>query len=147
MLCALSAPVLAEAPYLQDNTLYILGTDGPDSIQVSDDGNQWKIKVICNDGEYEQEVWFAQSDVNMVVAKACAGDDQLQFSGEADIPFFAYGDAGDDQLQGGPSADTIFGGAGNDQIQGNDGNDTLIGGSGSDDIQGGNGTNTITQKI
>jgi len=80
-----------------------------------------------------------------VIAKACAGDDQLQFSGEADIPFFAYGDAGDDQLQGGSFADTIFGGAGDDQIQGNDGDDTLIGGSGNDDIQGGNGTDTIDQ--
>jgi len=64
VLCALSSQAVAQAPYLQDNTLYILGTDGPDSIQVSEDGNQWKIKVTYNDGEYEEEVWFAQSDVN-----------------------------------------------------------------------------------
>ncbi|MCP4769766.1 MAG: tandem-95 repeat protein, partial [Gammaproteobacteria bacterium] len=141
-------PVEASAgqPYLENNVLYILGTDGPDDVQVSDDGNQWKVKVTYDDGDSEVELWFAQSETDSIVVKACAGDDQVQMSsGETDIPFYIYGDAGDDQIQGGSYSDTIFGGPGSDQIQGNDGNDTLVGGSGTDSIQGGNGSNSITQ--
>lgn len=33
------------ASYLQDRVICIQGTVGPDAIQVSDDGNQWKLQA------------------------------------------------------------------------------------------------------
>jgi len=64
----------------------------------------------------------------------------------------AYGDDGDDRLEGGSANDHLFGGAGNDfidgkggqdWIEGNDDSDTLIGGDDGDTITGGTGGDLI----
>jgi len=124
--------------YVRDNVLYIRGTDGKDSIQVSDDGRRWKIQADFNDGATKEEVWVDKSKIDLINVKACGGDDQVQM-GSLTIPSIVYGDQGDDQLQGGDFEDTMFGGAGDDQLQGNKGNDALYGGSGKDDVKGGDG--------
>ncbi|MGR3501851.1 calcium-binding protein [Pseudaestuariivita sp.] len=51
--------------------------------------------------------------------------------------------AGDDEVFGGPGADTIDGGAGNDTIYGQDGGDQLTGGAGEDVVYGGNGPDVV----
>jgi len=134
----------AQASYLQNGVLYILGTDGSDSIQLSEDGDRWKIQASYDDGASEEEVWFDKSDVVSVQVKVCSGGDQVQM-GSLDIPSLIFGDDGKDQIQGGDGPDTIYGGAGDDQIEGNDGDDILFGGGGNDDLQGGNGNNSETQ--
>ncbi len=48
------------------------------------------------------------------------------------------GDAGDDELFGGPADDVVNGGDGNDQLVGNFGSDTLLGGKGDDLFLGDN---------
>ncbi|MBR1156108.1 calcium-binding protein [Bradyrhizobium sp. JYMT SZCCT0428] len=49
----------------------------------------------------------------------------------------AYGNKGDDTINGGSEADVFFGGAGNDVLSGNGGNDVLIGADGNDWLYGG----------
>ena len=45
------------------------------------------------------------------------------------------GTAGNDNITGGGSSDTINGNAGNDVLQGNGGNDTINGGAGTDTVR------------
>lgn len=54
-------------------------------------------------------------------------------------PCYVDGGAGNDNLEGGGSSDTIFGGTGNDTLRGVGGDDNLYGGDGSDKLYGGNG--------
>lgn len=53
------------------------------------------------------------------------------------------GDAGDNNLSGTQSPDTVDGGGGNDTLQGLGGNDLLRGGSGDDSLLGGAGQDTL----
>jgi Ca2+-binding RTX toxin-like protein len=123
--------------------LYIVGSDGPDQIQVSDDGDRYKIQISYNDGESDDEQFISKNGVDSITVIACGGDDQVQM-GSVKAPTLLDGGDGDDQLQGGDGPDTILGGDGNDQIEGNDGDDDLSGGAGDDELQGGNGDNTIS---
>ena len=52
--------------------------------------------------------------------------------------------AGDDQIDGYGTADTLDGGAGNDTLNGNGGDDQLTGGAGNDVVDGGWGNDTYT---
>ncbi|WOH48861.1 calcium-binding protein [Bradyrhizobium sp. sBnM-33] len=78
-----------------------------------------------------------------------AGNDVLSlgaFNGFNGID--AYGEQGDDTLNGNADGNNLFGGVGNDTLRGNSGsdrlwgdagNDFLFGGSGADDLYGGPG--------
>ena len=57
------------------------------------------------------------------------------------------GDAGNDVINGGGGADSLFGGTGNDQINGGDGADTIIGGVGADRLTGGLGNDRFVFAI
>jgi Ca2+-binding RTX toxin-like protein len=59
------------------------------------------------------------------------------------LPLNILGTDGNDNLNGGAAADTIYGFDGDDRLRGNDGDDFLVGGSGHDNIRGGNGNDTI----
>ncbi len=146
MLLALASMQAAASAgsFSKNGVIYILGTDGADSIQVSDDGNKWKIQSDYDDGKFKEELWFKKSEIDSIAVHACGDDDQVQM-GSLTIPSIIYGGSGDDQLQGGDGPDTMYGGTGDDQIEGNDGNDTLFGGDGKDQLQGGNGNNTTTK--
>ncbi|NQY10521.1 MAG: T9SS type A sorting domain-containing protein [Flavobacteriales bacterium] len=125
-----------------NQTLFILGTDGPDQIQVSDDGDYWKVKAVYDDGDNETEEWFSKSEIINIEVAVYGDDDQVQI-GSVNIPSIIFGGGGDDQLQGGSGDDNIYGENGDDNIEGKDGDDLLVGGSGNDNIQGGKGNNTI----
>jgi Ca2+-binding RTX toxin-like protein len=65
-------------------------------------------------------------------------------SGGGGVPTEAYGDEGDDVLEGGdPSRDRLIGGPGNDKLVGQAGNDRLVGGSGRDSLNGGEGNDRM----
>jgi Ca2+-binding RTX toxin-like protein len=49
---------------------------------------------------------------------------------------FAYGEAGDDQLVGGPVVNGLDGGPGNDKLTGGEGHDSIHGGDGNDELSG-----------
>jgi Ca2+-binding RTX toxin-like protein len=69
-------------------------------------------------------------------------------------PCGAYGDAGNDIVDGGAGNDTVkggdgndilvFGGVGNDVVTGDAGNDNVDGGADSDNVSGGDGNDTVT---
>jgi Ca2+-binding RTX toxin-like protein len=74
------------------------------------------------------------------------------FSNSTNVMASAWGDAGDDKLQGGSNTDILIGGSGNDRLEGGDGvdflhgegdNDTLLGGLGNDELRGGDGTDFL----
>jgi Ca2+-binding RTX toxin-like protein len=79
-----------------------------------------------------------------------AGLDRLRNSGSGGV--VAFGDDGNDRLEGGSAHDLLFGGsgddlidggAGDDWIEGGDDGDTLFGGEGDDTILGGRGNDLI----
>jgi Ca2+-binding RTX toxin-like protein len=86
----------------------------------------------------------------MVDVRFGDGRDRLRNLGSGVV--IAYGDEGDDRLEGGSANDQLFGGlghdlirggAGADLIEGGDETDTLIGGAGDDTIMGGAGADLI----
>jgi Ca2+-binding RTX toxin-like protein len=54
-----------------------------------------------------------------------------------------FGDAGDDDLDGGDGNDRLSGGDGNDRLNGGSGNDTIMADAGNDHFVGGSGFDTI----
>ncbi|NQZ68194.1 MAG: hypothetical protein HRT89_08995 [Lentisphaeria bacterium] len=124
-----------------DGVLAIYGGDGDDSIQVSDDGDYWKVKIDMSNGDTIEE-WHLKSEITGIFMCGGNGSNQMQL-GSYDGNAFITGGDGDDQIQGGIGNDTIFGGAGDDTIQGNEGDDILWGEEGNDNLQGGNGNDTL----
>jgi Ca2+-binding RTX toxin-like protein len=122
--------------------LAIVGTDTVDSIQVSEDGDQWKVNADLDGGNTMIEQSFDKSTVTSFYILGCDGDDQIQTQAVT-VPCVIKGGGGDDQIQGGLGADEIHGDEGNDQLQGNDGDDTIYGGPGDDDLQGQNGNDNL----
>ena len=59
------------------------------------------------------------------------------------VPMKAWGDAGNDQLEGSTRGDLIIGGTGHDLLRGGSGNDVLFGGSGNDRIYGRGGSDAL----
>ncbi len=82
--------------------------------------------------------------VTRVVANGGAGNDYLNATDLADIPFTANGGDGDDDVGGGASADTLNGDAGVDNLSGRAGGDTINGGAGNDVPDGGEDGDTIS---
>jgi Ca2+-binding RTX toxin-like protein len=122
--------------------LAVVGTEAVDAIQVSEDGDQWKVNADLDGGNTVIEQSFAKSAVTSFYILGCDGNDQIQTQGVT-VPCVIKGGGGDDQIQGGIGADEIHGDEGNDQLQGNDGDDTIYGGPGDDDLQGQNGNDNL----
>jgi Ca2+-binding RTX toxin-like protein len=78
-----------------------------------------------------------------------AGDDRLLLSAKLDTlggrvaGFTAYGDDGNDYIQGSDLNDQLFSGEGNNELHGEGGNDLLVGGSGDDMICGDEGNDML----
>ena len=86
---------------------------------------------------------FGPDATAVVVIYGGGGDDHIVL-GSAESA--AYGEAGNDTLNGGASADTLSGGDGNDYISGGLGRDVIDGGAGDDVVAwiAGDGDDTIT---
>ncbi|MCA9198923.1 MAG: tandem-95 repeat protein [Planctomycetales bacterium] len=124
-----------------DGTLYVVGTDGRDHINLSLDANgQLNIDAQFNQGAGPNLTQtYSLSSLERIVAYLMGGDDH--FNGEAGgaitISQTVFGGFGNDHIHGGSGSDFLNGGEGNDNIFGRDGNDVLIGAQGSDNIKGG----------
>lgn len=70
-----------------------------------------------------------------------AGDDT--FANRTAIASLAYGNAGNDVLEGGTGMDTLLGEDGNDTLYGGAGSDRLFGGSGNDELYGSSGIDQL----
>jgi len=71
-----------------------------------------------------------------------AGNDDLRGGASAD---YILGGTGNDTMRGGGGADWLVGGGGNDSLSGDAGNDVLIGAEGNDSLKGGNGNDILVR--
>jgi hypothetical protein len=141
-----------------NGTLYIIGTDGRDHIDLkfNEKKNQLKVDVKLNQGGGSDggsdcgsdggsdgggdriRQTLAISSVDRIVAYLRAGDDHYNGGSDGGSDCGRDGGAGQAAI-----SQFVFGGAGSDNIQGGRGDDVLNGGSGKDDIKGGSGADII----
>lgn len=133
------APGLAaadEAPLCNGLAVNVLGTDGPDLIDLADGTHGSGPFVVATMGGADRVDGSEGADV------VCLGDgdDIANLAGGDDA---AFGEMGNDRLRGGPGADRLDGGPGDDRIFGGTGPDVLDGGDGADVIEGHDGNDLI----
>lgn len=127
----------AAPAYLQDRTLWVLGTDAADTLHLH--YRSGFVGVQRNDEPAQR--FNARSFDNISVLGG-AGNDMIDV--ERRIPHLAiYGESGGDTIFGSDLDDTIDGGVGDDRINGRGGADSLLGGDGADHIDGGTGADTL----
>lgn len=133
------------------DTISIDGLSGGTQADVNYDGGAWwnpfddLIRVSLTDRQTNQlidQAAIPTSVVKHVVYFGGGGDDV--FNDPAGVQATAYGDAGNDTLNGGNTDDLLFGGDGYDTLYGNGGNDYLNGGNQGDFLDGGRGNDTLT---
>ena len=129
-------------------TLQLFGTDAPENSVVSISGST----LTATLSGFETQT-FNASSVQEIVFVGLGGNDR--FTNNTSIPASAFGNDGNDRLNGGSGRDFLGGGAGSDELNGNGGNDilyagddanstdTLRGGDGDDSLLGGPGVNTL----
>ncbi len=128
--------------------LELLGTDGPDQMNVATDGTN----LLCDGGGFNVLVSVAASIPVTVLGRG--GADQITSNEAVLAPLTLDGGDGDDVIVGGGGDDRIAGAAGNDVVTGGRGADVVtLGqgddvfrwnpGDGSDVLDGGAGTDAL----
>jgi uncharacterized protein YkwD len=144
----------------------IVGSDFADSAHVYAQDGQVRIDLTHNSETHSAS--FAPNQIVRVVFRGGLGNDI--YINDSSEPSTAYGDDGNDYLEGGYAVDKLYGGndndtvigfSGSDLLYGNAGNDLLFGmqngdwlyggkgddglygGPGGDALQGGQGVNTL----
>src|SRR5205823_4374063 len=138
-----SLPSRGVTAALDGHVLKITGTDGDDSIRVTQQ-RFTRMEVSDHNGP----VWNGQADqVRKIEVRGGKGDDTITLSLPEDgvkIPAEVRGGAGNDTIKGGAGNDHVSGGGGNDQISGGGGHDRIHRGAGNDSLKGGAGDDRIT---
>ena len=114
---------------LEGNVLTVEGTSGDDLI-VLRPNTRGRVLVMVN-GFQE-----SFSSVGRVVVQGRLGNDVVRVMGTFAKPVELHGGEGDDVLEAGPRADSVFGEEGDDVLRGATGNDVLVGGLGNDRLLG-----------
>jgi Ca2+-binding RTX toxin-like protein len=107
------------------------------TVVVRDAGSHWRVDV---DGVPS---FHLKSSLRTSNIECYLGDGNDYFENRTPLMADVEGNAGNDTLIGGPSADGLDGGAGNDVLHGMGGNDYLFGGTGNDILRGGSGEDTL----
>lgn len=148
----LSVESLEERQLLAGNILFsartgivtIHGTELRDEARVAIVDNRLEV-TLTTDGETITNA-FKASQVKKINFYGGDGDDR--FINDSSKPSIAWGESGNDYLEGGPANDRLFGGegddilvgfGGDDRLFGEDGNDYLFGLAGMDRLEGGPG--------
>jgi len=124
-------------PFAQQvqGTLFVSGTSGSDSIQITDvSGSVHATMNGVSSGPF--------TNVTGIVPNGGAGNDTISAAG-IPISCTLSGAGGDDSITGGAAGDSIKGGAGDDILGGAGGNDTLVGGGGDNSLKGGGGNDIL----
>lgn len=119
---------------LSGSTLWISGTEGPDTIRVRQVNNQISIENVLISRSTGKVASVSASEITAIQAFGYGGNDLIDLGGQpgsGSQPIVLP-----THLGGGPGNDCIIGGAGKDQIFGNDGDDTLLGMAGDDRLYG-----------
>jgi RTX calcium-binding nonapeptide repeat (4 copies) len=143
---------------LRDGVLKVKGTNTRDAIALRLQTGNPAVLQVDTDGDGSADASFARSDLARIVVHAGPGSDAVRIDESrgafAEIPTTIDGGEGDDRIDGGSGAETLFGGPGDDTIDGNRGADTAHLGSGddtfiwdpgdgSDVVEGEDGTDTM----
>lgn len=123
---------------LPDGTLRVVGTEGPDVIQVSHVGGQVRVKGVRIDTPDGPVAGVPAEAVSRVVVDAGGGNDQVNLQGLS-----GRGSTVDTDVWGGEGNDTLLGGAGKDHLEGQGGNDYLRGRGGDDVLSSGAGNDRL----
>lgn len=158
---------VVEGVGLVGKTLYIIGTDEDDDIELEVDSKRNEIEVEAKFGHGRQsrkiEREFDADQVDRVVAYLFGGDDRYEIkqksnshsSPEIVIPQLIFGGEGKDRIEadrdyagpleihGQAGDDRIDGGGADDILHGDEGDDRINGGPGSDIIFGGEGDDRL----
>ncbi|MGO9915106.1 MAG: beta strand repeat-containing protein, partial [Isosphaeraceae bacterium] len=115
--------------FLSGSTLVVVGTSGPDTIQVTEANG--RVTAAVN-----QKRWsFSNSQVNAIQVDGYGGNDVILLNTlGSNLPAL---------LNEGSGNDLLWAGAGNDTLIAGRGNDFLIGGGGVDRLYGGNGNDVL----
>jgi Ca2+-binding RTX toxin-like protein len=112
--------------------LRVIGTDGADTIQFVQQGNQDRIKVLVNNVSYGEFTFTGH-----ILAYGLGGNDLIDVTDNIENVAVLLGGEGNDELSGGAGSAILLGGGGNDVIEGAKSRSILIGGDGSDRLVGG----------
>jgi Ca2+-binding RTX toxin-like protein len=129
-----SRRLLAASVALNGGVLSITGTDGPDTVFVTQAHGKINVIVAGPGGSVQT---FNKANVKTIFFDGRAGDDI--FVNLTNVRAIALGGDGNDILVGGRNNDILIGGAGNDILIGGRGNDFLEGDAGDDVLMGGPG--------
>jgi len=115
--------------FLSGSTLIVVGTSGPDAIQVTETNG--RVTAAVN-----QQSWsFSSSQVNAIQVDGYEGNDVILLNTPgSNLPAL---------LNGGSGNDLLWADAGNATLIAGPGNDFLIGGGGADRLYGGNGNDVL----
>jgi Effector protein/RTX calcium-binding nonapeptide repeat (4 copies) len=134
-----------------DGNIILTGTEGDDSITVSDHTStidlgfvdfQYVDGVTVTDGTGASHDYIGE-DAQKLTIQGGAGNDQITVDANVDYSLRIEGGAGDDRITGGAGNDNLQGGTGNDYLYGAQGNDTVDGGRGDDVLYGGQGNDIM----
>ena len=135
---------------LVGGTLYVVGTEGEDKVEVKLGGGGGPDQVIKVNADLDEKGTkekidreYSASDVHKIVILLCGGDDDAHVHNNVLIDALINGGEGDDKIKGGGGNDTLYGGAGQDDVKGYEGDDLLDGGDGNDRLQGGKGSDVL----
>jgi len=132
--------VPAVSATLSAGVLYLNGTNGADYAYVKPTSTL--LQVTTRTGTEASVVRnYNASSVTRIEFRGYAGNDR--FVNDAYKPVRAYGDSGNDYLEGANAADTMYGGNDNDSLYGYGGNDWLYGGAGRDYLYGSSGNDNL----
>jgi Ca2+-binding RTX toxin-like protein len=111
-----------------------ISRDSATAVRVSENGGAPLTGSEANCTGYGTSVVICTVTSVSAVVRTGAGNDRIVVAN--DVPSQLFGGSGNDEIQGGPAADTLDGEAGDDLLFGSGGNDTFDGGEGSDILYG-----------
>lgn len=130
----LAANLLAlNADQCPEGTRVVLGTEGPDVLEVAEQGER---PCIQSGGDKDRIISFAER----TLVHAGDGHDEVTLHKEYSE---VYAGGGSDRVEGSPGADYVEGGPGMDILRGKGGSDRLLGQDGDDILDGGEGADIL----
>ena len=120
------------------STLCVKTDDAATSVEIRQVGTDIQVKDVTTSRSWN----FAANRVGTLEFHGGGGNDRF-VNNVFSLPVRAFGNGGNDYLEGYSVADYLDGGSGNDTLKGFGGNDTLIGGSGNDTLYGMNGDDVL----
>ena len=122
---------------LVDSTLYIVGSDGADKLDIDLRARQSMLTAklkIEGEGTVSRE--FPAANVSKIIAYLEGGHDKVKVAGRVLAEFVAFGGDGNDSIEAGGGNASLFGGNGNDSLRGGRKNNLIAGGGGGDKLRG-----------